>query len=214
VQAVTNATAVTLLQTFFKNIAKGPYDPYLIAASCLYLAGKIEDDHLRLRDVMNVVHTTLKGGDAEPLGLEDEYYNLREAITQAELLLLRMVSFRIKFSHPHKYLLHYLKSLRDWVSVDVWQKYPIARTSWSLLQDFYHDPDVLRFEPAHVALACVALALQTYGISVPYVGDAAPLPWYTTLCETASKEKIWDIAVKIMDVYNKEAEFIEPLIQH
>ena len=40
----------------------------------------------------------------------------------------------MKFSHPHKYLLHYLKSLKDWMSAEVWAKYPVARVSWSLLQ--------------------------------------------------------------------------------
>merc|ERR1712080_99804 len=94
----------------------------------------------------------------------DHYWNIRDAIVQSELLLLRMCQFGVKFSHPHKYLLHYLKSLKDWMSAEVWSKYPVARVSWSLLQDLYHDPRVLEPDPSLTALACIQLALETFGI--------------------------------------------------
>merc|ERR1712105_414283 len=91
----------------------------------------------------------------EPLPLGDQYWNIRDAMVQSELLLLRMCQFGVKFSHPHKYLLHYLKSLKDWMSPEVWAKYPVAKVSWSLLQDLYHDPRVLEPDPSLTAIACI-----------------------------------------------------------
>ena len=59
-KVLTVSTAVKLFHQFNKNTQSLEYDPYLISAACLYLAGKIEDnDHLRLRDIINVVYTTL-----------------------------------------------------------------------------------------------------------------------------------------------------------
>ena len=59
-KVLTVSTAVKLFHQFKKNTQSLEYDPYLISAACLYLAGKIEDnDHLRLRDIINVVYTTL-----------------------------------------------------------------------------------------------------------------------------------------------------------
>ena len=59
-KVLTVSTAVKLFHQFNKNTQSLEYDPYLISAACLYLAGKIEDnDHLRLRDIINVVFTTL-----------------------------------------------------------------------------------------------------------------------------------------------------------
>ena len=88
----------------------------------------------------------------------------------------------------HRYLLHYLKSLKDWMSPEVWAKYPVAKVSWSLLQvlyytnliwhhqlymiymrisqDLYHDPRVLEPDPSLTAIACIHLALETFGIQV------------------------------------------------
>jgi len=210
-QCLTIATAASLFHKFFQATKICDYDPYLIGATCLYLAGKVEDDHLKLRDVINVVHSTLHRS-LEPLALGDQYWNTRDAIVHAELLVLRMVKFQVKFSHPHKYLLHYLKSLRDWISTEVWAKYPIARTSWSMLQDLYHDQRVLETDPTLTALATIQLALETYGIQVPFVGGGSEKGWFKVFNDSVTKEKLWDVMAWILEVYAKEAEVIQPLM--
>ena len=205
--SITICTAASLFHKFFSTAKVSDYDPYLIAGTCLYLGGKVEDNHLKLRDVINVVHSVLHK-TLEPLPLGDQYWNTRDAIVQAELLVLRMCQFVVRFSHPHKYLLHYLKSLKDWMSEEVWRKYPVARTSWSMLQDLYHDPAVLSAHPSLTAIACIQLALETFGIQVPFVASET---WYQVLDEKVTKEKMWEVMTRIMDVYNKEAEILSSL---
>ena len=48
------ATACTIYHKFFCEINLDAYDPYLVAMSSLYLAGKVEEQHLRTRDIINV----------------------------------------------------------------------------------------------------------------------------------------------------------------
>jgi len=72
-----------------------------LGATALYLAGKIKDDPLKVRDVMNVAHNTLHRSSA-PLDLGAEYWALRDAIIQAELLFMRMLHFEVIPQHPHK----------------------------------------------------------------------------------------------------------------
>ena len=73
----------------------------LVAASCIYLASKLDSNanQLKLRDLINVVYTTLhrkdSGAPEEPLKLECQYYNIREAICHGELLVLRMSNFQV-----------------------------------------------------------------------------------------------------------------------
>ena len=93
-KATTGATALALFHRYNQGSPDPSYDPYLIACSCIYLSGKADNDHLKLRDVINVTQTTLKKNN-EPLDLNDEYYAIREAIVQAELLLLRMINFKV-----------------------------------------------------------------------------------------------------------------------
>lgn len=66
-----------------------------------------------------------------------------------------------------QYMLHYLRSLQTWVNEDDWRKLPIARVAAGFLHDFHHDPSILDYKPQHIAIACISLAMQIYGTSVP-----------------------------------------------
>merc|ERR1712025_1139331 len=83
---LTICTAASLFHKFFQATSISDYDPYLIAGTCLYLAGKVEDNHLKLRDVINIVCSVLHRS-LEPLPLGDQYWNTRDAIVQAQVLV-------------------------------------------------------------------------------------------------------------------------------
>ena len=210
-KATTGATALALFHRYNEAVGSNAtdYDPYLIACSCIYLSGKADNDHQKLRDLINVSQTTLKK-ISEPLNLNEEYYAIREAIVQAELFLLRMINFKVQVEHPHKYLLHYLKSLKEWFSPDVWQRYPVAETSWSILQDFYHDPNVISSDKAIISLACIKLALQSFGIAVPY--SKIEKPWHSVFHPKATDEMVWEVMAKIMENYTQDLSHVQPLV--
>ncbi|XP_063242253.1 cyclin-Q isoform X2 [Bacillus rossius redtenbacheri] len=201
-QPLTIATAAVLYHRFFKEAESTGYDIYLIASTTLYLAGKVKDDPLKIRDVINVTHNTLHRGSA-PLELGDEYWNMRDAIVQAELLVMRMLKFEVTITHPHKYMFHYLKALESWFSREEWAKSPVTKISFAFLQDFHFDPAILDYEPQHIAIACINLAMQCYGIQVPLMDEGENL-WYTPFCQDITREKLWEIMEKVMEVYNSE----------
>lgn len=216
--SVVVCTGCCLFHQFYANASKDTehaYDQYLVAASCLYLASKLEPNanQLKLRDLINVVYTSLhrksNGAPEDPLRLEGLYYNIREAICHGELLVLRMSNFQTSFELPHKTLLHHLRSLKQWMSEDVWQKYPIARTSWCILQDFYHDPRVTKLDCSHVSLACIVLALQSYGIQPPFTGSRPD--WFRVFSHSLSMDELWSVLSIIMEVYDSEAGFVDPI---
>jgi hypothetical protein len=98
---VTTATAAAFFHKFFREVDSSGYDKYLIAATTIYLAGKVHDEKQKLRDIINVSHHTLHRG-ATPLDLKDEYWNRRDAIVQAELLMMRVLKFELALPTPHK----------------------------------------------------------------------------------------------------------------
>lgn len=177
----------------------------LIAASTLYLAGKIKDDTLKIRDIINVAHNTLHRGSG-PLEIGDEYWNMRDAIVQAELLIMRVLKFEVSIIHPHKYMLHYLRSMEGWLGKDQWNAVPIARTAAAFLQDYHHDASVLEYAPQHIAIACISLALQCYGVRLPLMEDCDDEQWYTMFVKDLPKERHWEIMEKVMEVFSKEPE--------
>ncbi|XP_023221303.1 cyclin-Q-like isoform X1 [Centruroides sculpturatus] len=202
-QAITIATAATLYHRFFQQCSPEDYDPYLIAATSLYLAGKVEEDHLKIRDIINIFYKIVHK-NSEPLSLGDEYWNLRDSIVNCELLMLRILRFKVSVNHPHRYLLHYLRSVMDWLSPEIIRKVPLSRTCWSMLCDHYLNPVCLKHKPQHVAVAIINLTLQCYAVNVPYNRDVIS-NWYECFCDDLSNDQLWDIMEDIMDVYEEES---------
>lgn len=206
---LTSAMAATLFHRFFKEVDETEYDPYMTASSCLYLAGKIKDDPVKIRDVINVSYNTINRG-SQPLELGDEYWSMRDTIVQAELFITRVLKFDLTTVHPHKYMLHFMKSLQDWIGVKEWNALPVAKTAASFLQDFHHSPKILEHKPDHIAICSLALALQAYGVQVPLTDEVEEVTsWYNIFCKDLTREKHWEIIEDIIEVYNAEAEIDE-----
>lgn len=165
----------------------------------------MKEDPLKIRDIINVTHNTLQRGST-PLEIGDEYWNMRDAIVQAELLIMRVLKFEVSINHPHKYMLHYLKSLEGWMGQEELNAQPIASVAAAFLQDFHHDAAILEYCPQHLAIACISLAMQCYGVQMPLIEDGDDESWYATFVKDLPKEKHWEIMEKIMEVYNREPE--------
>lgn len=73
-----------------------------------------------------------------------------------------------------------MKTLQDWLEPNTWNNAPIAKTAASFLQDFHHSPKILNHKATHVAIGCLSLALQTYGVQVPLMDESNEnFMWYT-----------------------------------
>ncbi|KAK3547145.1 hypothetical protein QTP86_015608 [Hemibagrus guttatus] len=200
-RSVPVATACSLYHKFFQTASLQVYEPYLVAMSCIYLAGKVEEQHLRTRDIINVCHRYFHPG-SDPMELNEKFWELRDSVVQCELLILRQLNFHVSFEHPHKYLLHYLLSVRSLMNRHAWSRTPIAETAWALIKDSYHGPVCVHHQPQHLALTALYLALHTYGVQVP----AGEREWWQVLCEDITKAQIEVIMTELLQLYDMEAK--------
>ncbi|XP_069137252.1 cyclin-Q-like [Argopecten irradians] len=201
-ETVPLATAAVIYHKFFRENSLHDFDPYTIASTAIYLAGKVEEQPLKLRDVVNVCYRTLHK-NKPPLEMGDKYWQLRDSIANCELFVLRMLNFKVVFDHPHRYLLHYLKFIKDWFEPYRWEDLPIARTAWALLRDCYHGNVILKYKPDHIAVAILYLTLQCHGVDVPYHYQS-DTPWWKVFAEDATIGNLKDIMSNVMDIYDLE----------
>ncbi|KAM8863271.1 cyclin-Q isoform 2-T2 [Spinachia spinachia] len=192
-RSVPVATACVLYHRFFQRVSVQAYEPYLVAMSCVYLAGKVEEQHTRTRDIINVSHRYFNSGSA-PLECDKEFWDLRDSVVQCELLILRQLNFQVSFEHPHKSL----------VNRHGWSRTPVAETSWALLRDCYHGVMCIRHMPQHIAIATLHLALNSYGVELP-VGDKE---WWKVLCVGVTKAHIDAVVSDLLQLYDMEAKCI------
>ncbi|CAL1529092.1 unnamed protein product [Lymnaea stagnalis] len=204
-QSIPIATASTIYHKFFRENKLKDYDPFLIGATCLSLACKIEEENVRMRDIVNVCYRTLHKNKA-PLEIGDTFWALRESVASCELFLLRALQFKVVFDHPHKYLCHYLKAISDWMEPRQWEEIPIPRTSWAFLRDSYHNGLCLDFQPEHIAVSVLYLALQCHGLEIPFYKYARKKWWQVgaVFSKDITLEIIQTIVTKILDMYDIE----------
>jgi hypothetical protein len=81
-----------------------------VAAACLFLACKAEEEPRRLRDVINLAHMLFakedKGNAAtiaeNPPDLDEDYWEAKKKIVETEQIVLRWLAFDLSVSHPHR----------------------------------------------------------------------------------------------------------------
>jgi hypothetical protein len=79
------------------------YDRMLVAATCLFLATKVEEQPRRIRDVLNTTHRIAYPG-RPPLVIDQEFAARREAIVTCEQSVLRALRFDTEVPSPHTHL--------------------------------------------------------------------------------------------------------------
>lgn len=198
------ATAATLYHRFFHHFSEDDFDPHMIAVTALYLAGKVEEEHVRLTDVINVSYRILHR-NKPPLDIDTTYWSLRDSIIQCELFVARALQFQFAVDHPHKYLVHFLKSLYDWIDRRCTRQTPIASTAWALLCDSYHGNLCLSHQPDVIAVAVLHATLQCYGVSVPPQDDEdTRLQWWQIFVDGVQWREIKNVINELLDLYGLE----------
>ncbi|CAG6012619.1 unnamed protein product [Menidia menidia] len=135
-----------------------------------------------------------------PLECDRDFWELRDSVVQCELVVLRQLNFHVSFEHPHKYLLHYLLSVKSLVNRHAWCRTPVAETSWALLRDCYHGAVCIRHSPQHIAVATLYLALNSYGVELP----AGEREWW----QDVTKADIEAVISDLLRLYDLEAKCI------
>ncbi|EDO45644.1 predicted protein, partial [Nematostella vectensis] len=195
------SSACVLYHQFWKGCDPKDFDPYLIGMTAIYLASKAEECPCKVRDVINVCYRS-SHKDSPCLEINARYWELRESVVNCELLMLRVLGFRVSYDNPHKYLLHYLKVLQDWTCPGMWERSQVPQISWSYLLDSHHIPLCLEYPPAHVAVALLHFAVECVGLEVP--SQEAVRPWWKALCSDVTPELIQSITEDVMDMYDFE----------
>ena len=201
----THSTACVLYHRFFQLCNHKAYDLYTIAATAIYLATKVEEQHVRLRDIVNVCHRT-KHPDKPYLELDSEFWKLRDTIASAELLMMRVLQFQVTYIHPHKYMLHYLMSLSQMFGKRKWSRTSVCDVAWSILRDSYLSSSCLNFIPQIHAIAIIDLALKACKMKIPF-SDSCDISWWKSLYDECSSNDIIQVQLTITEMYNHLDDF-------
>ena len=130
----------------------------LLAATCLFLAGKSAETPRRVRDVVNAVHRARRS-DAATLPLDDAYFRRKAAVVDAEQKALRLLGFDLETPTCHRLALTFAHAARCSTRA--------ARIAAALANDALLDETCRGLPAAAVAAAAVDVALAADGQAAP-----------------------------------------------
>ena len=147
-----------------------------VAASCLFLGCKVEEEPRRLRDVINVSHllcfkekpqnnddkkTVKISLNEEPPFLDDTYWESKKTIVDMEQHILRMFQFDANVSHPYRAVLLLLQALQKQKQFSFKQSIDLVqKKSFQLINNCIFYEPALRIPILPLACAAIDYALD------------------------------------------------------
>jgi cyclin H len=179
-------TAITFFKRFFLYQTVMEYDPKTLMVTSIYLACKVEESHLKAKD------------------LADRFQMSVDTIVETELLLLDGLGFHLTVYHPHRSLLGFILDMTEKNKKNYDQLRDAAKTllNYSLLTDA-----CFLFPPSQIALAAMLSAARTLTLEAEveayiqtYLCDKEPISQWR---EKLAKIEPFFVKVTLADVINK-----------
>lgn len=192
------ASAQILFQRFWYVTSLKQFGIGDIGMGALYLASKLEECPLRMRDLINVYDLLLAraahASSSAPgpyvhtpmLYFAPAFYELKDALVVSEMQILKRLGFNTQVILPYGTLVNYLRVLELARDADA------CRKAWGYLNDALQTPVFALYPVPAVVCACVLLASRHLAIALP---DA----WWDLF--DAEWEDVHSIAGTIMRLY-------------
>eukprot|EP00854_Cymbomonas_tetramitiformis_P006715 gene6715-8035_t len=215
VPQLTLATATVFCHRFFAHRAhslkKGPVenDHMVIAAACLFLAGKVEETPKQLKDVIFVTYKLRRkrSSEREKLAIhhsKEMYEEEREKLLQAERRLLYTLGFEFEVEHPYKHLVEAVRNKFTFTEKsdpekEKAEKTQIARMAWCFVNDSLRTSLCLQYEPKKIAVAAIFLAAKYQKVLLESCNSGSA--WWEDCA--VGRSDIEDITVQMLDLYTE-----------
>eukprot|EP00850_Spirogloea_muscicola_P009143 SM000050S17068 [mRNA] locus=s50:757989:760403:- [translate_table: standard] len=193
------ATGQVLFHRFYCKKSFKRFNVKRVAASCIWLAAKLEESPRRIRDVVNVFYRVDLRRHNLPLvllePLSKQYDEMKTDLIRTERHLLKEMGFVCHVEHPHKYIFNYLNQLG--VADE------LKQDAWSLANDSLRTTLCVRVKSEVIACGIIHAAARRKGIPLP-----ENPPWW--LAFDAAKEGIDEVCASLADLYARpKPEYVE-----
>eukprot|EP00934_Nitzschia_sp_Nitz4_P002549 Nitzschia sp. Nitz4//scaffold125_size66327//33984//34844//NITZ4_006132-RA/size66327-processed-gene-0.28-mRNA-1//-1//CDS//3329534616//2539//frame0 len=185
----TRFAALMFMQRYFHVVRRILYSPDLpdlkwVAAVCLFLATKTEEQSRRLRDVINMVSMVLDTDyrnlspsekpniqlEYKPPSLNDKYWESKKTIVETEQHLLRFLGFDVDVPRPHRVVTLLLAHVEEDEARNGMKVH-----CFRVLNDALFDSEALQFGALVLACSSIEIARDACDAS----SSAFPMQWWT-----------------------------------
>jgi len=170
----------------------------------LYLASKLEECPLRMRDLINIYDLLLQRANHYLNSKDDQeftynpmsyfgstFYDLKDALVVAEMQILKRLGFNVRVALPYDTLINYLRVL------GLIHRDDVCRLAWGYLNDGLQTPVYVLYQNPTIVSAAILLSERKVGIGLPE-------GWWSLF--DAEWEDMWSVCGYIMRLYRTRSE--------
>ncbi|KAG7637528.1 Cyclin-L1-1 [Arabidopsis thaliana] len=192
------ATGQVLFQRFYCKKSLAKFDVKIVAASCVWLASKLEENPKKARQVIIVFHRMECRRENLPLEHLDMYAKkfseLKVELSRTERHILKEMGFVCHVEHPHKFISNYLATLET--------PPELRQEAWNLANDSLRTTLCVRFRSEVVACGVVYAAARRFQVPLP-----ENPPWWKAF--DADKSSIDEVCRVLAHLYSlPKAQYI------
>ncbi|KAM5561384.1 cyclin-L1-1 [Rosa sericea] len=157
------ATGQVLFHRFYCKKSFARFNVKKVAASCLWLASKLEECPKKARQVIIVFHRMECRRENLPIEHLDpqskKYSDLKMELSRTERHILKEMGFICHVEHPHKFISNYLATLES--------PPELTQEAWNLANDSLRTTLCVRFKSEVVACGVVYAAARRFHVPLP-----------------------------------------------
>ncbi|XP_062163234.1 cyclin-L1-1-like [Alnus glutinosa] len=196
-QAVT-ATGQVLFHRFYCKKSFARFNVKKVAASCVWLASKLEESPRKARQVLIVFHRMECRRENLPIEYlevgSQKYHDLKTDLSRTERHILKEMGFVCHVEHPHKFISNYLATLET--------PPELRQEAWNLVVNHNLRTTLcVRFRSEVVACGVVYAAAHRFQVPLP-----ENPPWWIAF--DADKSGIDEVCRVLAHLYRPKAQYI------
>ncbi|KAG2722391.1 hypothetical protein I3760_02G126500 [Carya illinoinensis] len=192
------ATGQVLFHRFYCKKSFARFNVKKVAASCVWLASKLEESPRKARQVLIVFHRMECRRENLPIEhLEvgsQKYHDLKTDLSRTERHILKEMGFICHVEHPHKFISNYLATLET--------PPELRQEAWNLANDSLRSTLCVRFKSEVVACGVIYAAARRFHVPLP-----ENPPWWKAF--DADKSGIDEVCKVLAHLYSlPKAQYI------
>ncbi|EED89250.1 predicted protein, partial [Thalassiosira pseudonana CCMP1335] len=173
----TYATSCTIFHRMYHRTSLKQHCVWSVALACTLLAGKVEEEPRSVRSIILIYAHLYRrrrlrvGDDVATYSLGGPVYaEWSEKLIDMENVILRELGFTLHWipdSHPHKFILYFVRVLEI-------EDKEVAQKAWNYCNDSCRLDLCVRYEPEVIACAAILMACSYHSLDLPLT----PRPWW------------------------------------
>ncbi|GMH36995.1 hypothetical protein BSKO_04868 [Bryopsis sp. KO-2023] len=190
------ATGAHLFHRFFAERSMLKNDRFVVAMAAMFLATKVQDRPKSIRDVIRACYVRRFGVPSQQF----DHLNVvafmelnKEAVLEAERVILMMTAFDFEIQLPNTSAAHFLRAI-PWESLEH-RKADVFHLVWKFLEDSWTSTICMQFSPPAIALGLITLAGKHLGVPME-IGDLWDQTMEGEVVEPIIHEQIVQLYVK------------------